>query len=64
MQTSYRGFNITVVGDTDWSAEIVDAATGRAWSQRLRTPAVEGSAACLRRAQNMVDAFIALKRKA
>jgi hypothetical protein len=63
MHSNYRGFNITLVADPDWSAEIADAATGKAWSQRLRTPAAEGSAACLRRAQNLVDAFIALKRK-
>ena len=63
MQTNYRGFTITVVADPDWSAEIADAATGKAWSRRLQTPAEEGSAACLLQALNLVDAFIALRRK-
>lgn len=63
MQSHYRGFNITLMADPDWSAEIADAATGKVWSQRLRTPAADGSATCLRRAQNLVDAFIALNRK-
>jgi hypothetical protein len=60
MRTNYRGFTIELKSDGEWSAEISNAATGKHWSQRLNTPIAEGSGACLKRAQNLVDAFLAL----
>jgi hypothetical protein len=60
MRTNYRGFEITVTSDDQWVAEISNPQTGKRWSQRLTSPIAEGSATCLKRAQNLVDAFIAL----
>jgi hypothetical protein len=60
MKTNYRGFDITVNSSDVWSAEIRNPATGKAWSHQLSSPMAEGSSVCLRRAQNLVDAFIAL----
>lgn len=60
MKTSYRGFDIELSQSDRWIAEIVNAATGRAWSQRPSTPLEAGAAACLRQARNLVDAFLAL----
>lgn len=60
MKTTYRGFDIILTSADEWSAEIVNPHTGKTWSHRLTTPFADGSAACLRRAQNLVDAFLAL----
>ena len=60
MKTNYRGFDIILNADDDWSAEIVNPSTGKAWSQRPRSPIAAGSAECLKRAYNLVDAFLAL----
>ena len=60
MKTNYRGFDIIVTSAGEWAAEIVNPATGKPWSQRLTTPIGDGSGACLKRAQNLVDAFLAL----
>lgn len=60
MQTNYRGFTIELRAEDSWSAEIRDAETGKSWSQRLRTPIDEGEDACLKRAQSLVDTYIAL----
>ncbi|HVW92988.1 MAG TPA: hypothetical protein VHB74_10320 [Devosia sp.] len=61
MKTSYRGFDIQLTQSDRWTAEIVNASTGRAWSQRPSTPLEEGANACLRLARNLVDAFLALR---
>jgi hypothetical protein len=61
MKTSYRGFEITLSSADVWFAEIINPATGKAWSRRITSPIDEGSASALKRAQNMVDAFIALR---
>jgi hypothetical protein len=60
MKTNYRGFDITLSAADMWFAEISNPATGKAWSQRLATPLNDGSSKALRRAQGMVDAFLAL----
>jgi len=60
MRTNYRGFDITLSSADQWVAEISNPETGKAWSQQLTSPIAEGSATCLKRAQNLVDAFIAL----
>ena len=60
MKTSYRGFDISLSSADEWIAEITNPTTGKALSQRLASPIAEGSASCLKRAQNLVDAFIAL----
>ncbi len=60
MKANYRGYDIELHRADGWSAEIVNAATGKAWSQRASVPLEAGQAACLRRAQNLVDAFLAL----
>jgi hypothetical protein len=60
MKTNYRGFDITLSASDRWMAEISNPDTGRAWSQRLTGPITEGSSACLKRAQNLIDAFVAL----
>jgi hypothetical protein len=59
-KTNYRGFEITLTSADAWSAEITNPSTGKTWSRTLTGPLEEGSEACLKRAQNMVDAFIAL----
>lgn len=60
MKTQYRGFDIVLDAAEEWSAQIINSSTGRTFSQRLTTPIADGSAQCLRRAQNLVDAFLAL----
>jgi hypothetical protein len=60
MKTNYRGFEITLTSGDVWSAEITNPATGKAWSQQVTSPLDEGSETALKRAQNLVDAFIAL----
>jgi|GEM_PF-5712402 len=60
MKTHYRGFDIELSAGENWSAEIRDPSTGRAWSHKLSTPSGAGSSECLKRARNMVDAFLAL----
>ncbi|HVX81498.1 MAG TPA: hypothetical protein VHB23_08975 [Devosiaceae bacterium] len=60
MKSSYRGFEIIVTGGDEWSAEIINPQTGKAWSQRPSNPIAEGSDACRKQAENLVDAFIAL----
>jgi hypothetical protein len=60
MKTQYRGFDIVLDAADEWSAQIINSSTGRTFSQRLTTPIAEGSAQCLRRAKNLVDAFLAL----
>ncbi len=60
MKTNYRGFEISLSAQDEWSAQITNAATGKTWSQRLTAPIAEGQAQCLKRAQNLVDAFLAL----
>ena len=61
MKTQYRGFDIVLDAAEEWSAQIINSSTGRTFSQRLTTPIADGSAQCLRRAQNLVDAFLALQ---
>ena len=60
MKQQYRGFDSTLSAGDHWSARIARSETGKSWSHELATPLLEGSAACLRRAQNLVDAFLAL----
>ncbi len=60
MKTNYRGFDILLNSGDVWSAEIINPATGKPWAHHLTTPIAEGSARCLKRAQNLVDAFLAL----
>jgi hypothetical protein len=60
MNLKYRGFNIDLVKGDEWSAKITNATTGRSWSKQPATPLEDGSEACIRRATNLVDAFIAL----
>ncbi len=60
MKISYRGFDIELSRADQWSAQISSASTGRPWSQRATAPLEDGQTACLRRAQNLVDAFLAL----
>ncbi len=60
MKTQYRGFDIVLSGGEQWSAQIVNPATGKPWSHRATGPAGAGSAECLRQAQSLVDAFLAL----
>ncbi len=60
MNQQYRGFDITLSAGEHWLARIARSDTGKSWSQDLATPLAEGSAACLMRAQNLVDAFLAL----
>ena len=60
MKTHYRGFDIVLSSADEWSAEISDASTGRRWSHRLTTPINSGREEALKRAQNLVDAFLAL----
>lgn len=61
MKTTYRGFEITLNVADVWSAEITNEATGKAWSQRVTSPIEDGRETALKRAQNMIDAFIALR---
>jgi len=61
MKQHYRGFDITLTASDHWFARIARSQTGKTWSQEIVTPLTEGSAACLRRAQNLVDAFLALR---
>ncbi len=60
MKTSYRGFDIILNADDEWSAEIINPSTGKAWSHRPHSPFAAGSAECLKRAYGLVDAFLAL----
>jgi len=60
MKTSYRGFDIIVDSDDQWSAEIVNPQTGKSWAQRLTAPLSGDATECLKRAQNLIDAFLAL----
>jgi len=60
MKTNYRGFDITLHSADAWFAEITNPATGKAWSHRVTSPIAEGSGTVLKRAQNLVDAFIEL----
>jgi hypothetical protein len=60
MKTTYRGFDIIVDSDDQWSAEIVNPETGKAWAQRLTAPLTVDAAECLKRAQSLIDAFLAL----
>jgi hypothetical protein len=60
MNAQYRGFNIALKAGDAWSARISNAQTGRAWSQEPSTPLEAGSDACMKRATNLVDAFLAL----
>ena len=60
MKNSYRGFDIVLDATDQWSAEIINQATGRAFTHRATAPIGGGQAECLRRAQNLVDAFLAL----
>jgi hypothetical protein len=60
MKTHYRGFDIILNAADEWSAEIINPSTGKTWSHRLTTPIAAGSGECLRRAENLVDAFLAL----
>jgi hypothetical protein len=60
MKTYYLGFDITLHSADAWFAEITNPTTGKAWSHRVTSPITEGSTTALKRAQNLVDAFIAL----
>lgn len=60
MKTNYRGFEIDLSAGAEWSAGITNAATGHRWSQRATAPLSAGQEAALKRAQNLVDAFLAL----
>lgn len=60
MKTQYRGFDIDLDSADQWSAQIIDPETGRRWSHQLTSPIAEGSDAVLKRAKNLVDAFLAL----
>jgi hypothetical protein len=60
MNLKYRGFNIDLMKGDEWYAKITNASTGRSWSKQPSTPLEAGSEACMRRATNLVDAFIAL----
>lgn len=61
MKTQYRGFEIAVRPEEQWTAEIIRSSTGRSWCHRPTVPLGEGSQACVQQAQRLVDAFIALK---
>jgi hypothetical protein len=60
MKTNYRGFEIIVDSDDQWSAEIVNPETGKAWAKRLTAPLSTDVNECLKRAQNLIDTFLAL----
>jgi hypothetical protein len=60
MKTNYRGFDIVMNSDGQWSAEIVNPRTGKSWAHRLTAPLSGDGGECLKRAQNMIDAFLAL----
>jgi hypothetical protein len=60
MKTNYRGFEIIMDSDDQWSAEIVNPETGKAWAQRLTAPLNADATECLKRAQNLIDTFLAL----
>jgi hypothetical protein len=60
MKNSYRGFDIVLAAADEWSAEIINQSTGKAFTHRAKAPIAGGQAECLKRAQNLVDAFLAL----
>ena len=51
---------IVLVGHSYGGSVITNAATGHRWSQRATAPLSAGQEAALKRAQNLVDAFLAL----
>ncbi len=61
MKTHYRGFDITLTQAGAWSARITNARTGRSFSRQPSTALEDGSTACIQRAKNLVDTFIALR---
>lgn len=61
MKTHYRGHDIVVHAAGDWSAEIINASSGKTWSQRPSVALEDGPEACARRAKNLVDAYLALR---
>jgi hypothetical protein len=60
MRTNYRGFDIIMDSGEQWSAEIVNPGTGKPWAHRLTAPLNGDSGECLKRAKNLIDAFLAL----
>jgi hypothetical protein len=60
MKNSYRGFDIVLDVNDEWSAEIINQSTGKAFAHRATAPITAGQAECLKHAQNLVDAFLAL----
>lgn len=61
MITHYRGFDIHVQASEAWTAEISRPNTGKRWTKSPSATLEEGQDVCVRRAKNLVDAFIALK---
>jgi hypothetical protein len=61
MQLHYRGFDITLGVTDQWSARITRSDSGKTWSNGPRSTLDEGHTVCLRRAQNLVDAYRALR---
>jgi len=60
MKSNYRGFDITLSSGDMWFAEVSNPTTGKIWSQLIASPLNDGSSKALRKAQGMVDAFLAL----